>query len=322
MEKPILGFFVIPMRPSYAPRLLSLSLLTLSLLACGGAGGLGSNSPSVSLSASRSSISYGQSVTIGWSSKKISSIESSNFRVGSSALDGSITDTPATTTTYKVTGYGEDGKRYSGSVTINVNKGPKTILFIGDTSQAGVNQQIEFVQGLTTQSVQVSGTVPSTISADVVILSNGANIKPSDRTAIQNQLNRGAGVVFVGDSPRMLATGDSNIYDISAIGSFFAGATRCDSGSYFDIVSSSPAGIPFGSTLLDVYEFIGGGVGPITSSATLLTSNSSGTFGGFLYSPSSGGRLAYVGQIPIEGDDAHTAVRALFLSEVRWASGE
>ncbi|MEI7575537.1 MAG: hypothetical protein WCK51_01495 [Armatimonadota bacterium] len=306
-------------------RIVCFFLLSASLLACGGAGGVGANGPSVSLSASKLSIAYGQPVTISWSSKKISSIESSNFRVGSASVDGSITDTPGSTTTYSITGYGEDGNRYTGSVTVSVAKGSKSILVVGDVAQSGVNQIIEQIQAVSSATVQVLATVPATISSDVVVLLSDSNVTSSDVNKIKSQLSRGGGVVLVGNSSRLLATGSASNTDVSPIGSFCAGVTECVGD---DLNSSSllisPVSFPYGATVLD-REVRGYSMSPISATATPLTQVSpwqSGGYSGFLYSPSTGGRVAYAGSAPADNSESSAAMRAIFLSEVRWASGE
>ncbi len=307
-------------------KFIALSSISLILTSCGGSVGSDPNASSISLTASSPTISYGQTVNINWIGHNIQNIDSSNFQAGSNALTGSITDKPAITTTYTITARGNDSQLYTSTVTVNLVKGNKKILFVGDVAQSGVNQIIEFIQGMTTQTVQVSPTLPSSFTADVVVLSRSASVSPSDVSAVQAQLTAGKGVVVISVAAQLLATGNINNSDVSAIGSFLAGVTDSTNNDSLNssLVTTSPIGLPFGATILGE-EINGDSLSPISANAILTTQNSpwqSGGHSGFCYSPASGGRIAYAGQAPIDNSKVGIATRTMLLSEIRWASGE
>lgn len=295
--------------------------LSFLLSSCGGAGSITNpNASSISLTASTQTITYGQSVNINWIGHNIGSISEASFPVDGAALTGSITDKPATTTTYSITAWGEDSESHSATVTVNVAKGNKKILFVGDTAQSGVNQLIEFLQALTNQTVDVSPNLPSSFTADVVVLSPSASISAADIPKVQAQLTAGKGVVLINEATALLATGDANNSNISAIGSFCAGVTNLSGGGWYSLVEISPVGIPFGANLLGKTGFTDADIWPISANAIPLT-NTDGT-SGFLYSPPIGGRIAFAGKAPIDASEFSVAIRSMFLAEVRWASGE
>lgn len=299
-----------------------LVVIGLVSLGCGGSSIGGKTNASITLSVSSNSVSYGQAATISWSSQNVDSIESANFPVSSSTINGSFTDTPAVPTTYKITAHGTDGSTVSSLVTVSVQKGSKKILFLADTAVSGINQIVDYLQTLSTQAVQVSQTLPSVFSADVIVVSTTASVSPVNVPAIQSFLNAGGGVVLIRYSTRKLATGDLNNSNISAIGSFFAGVT--DSSDYTwprQIVSGSPIGFNLSATTFGA-DTSAQGVSPVSAQAILLTTDYNGTYAGFAYAPASGGRVAYSGDAPIDSSPESVAIRTMFLSEVRWASGE
>ncbi len=308
------------MKPT--PILASFVALSLLPLGCGGDSIGGSSKPSISLSVTGSNLTYGQPTTISWTTHNVASIDSASFPISSSDLNGSITDKPATSTTYKITAHGTDGSTVSSLVTVSVQKGAKKILFLADTAISGINQVTDYLQTLSTQTVQVSQTLPNSFSADVIVVSTTANVSPANVPAIQSFLNAGGGVVLIRYSTRKLATGDLSNSNISAIGSFFAGVT--DSSDYTwprQIVSSSPVGFALSASAFGD-DTSAQGVSPVSSQAILLTTDYDGTYAGFAYSPSTGGKVAYSGDAPIDSIPESVALRTMFLSEVRWASGE
>lgn len=306
-------------------RLPSRFLVVCALITAGcGGDSLGGSSPSISITASVPSLSYGQPVTLNWSSHGVTSIASANFAVSSSMTSGSLTDTPTIPTTYTITGKGNDGSNVSASVTVSVTKGSKKILYLADATQAGINQVTEFLQGLSTQSVQVSLALPPVFSADVVVISETASVSTSDVAALKSFLNGGGGVVLVQNATRKLATGDKNNSNISAIGSWFGGVTFSDNFTTFGakVVSDSVPGFPLGACILG-QSVTGVGVRPVSGSAiSLTTQDIDNCYKAFAYAPSTGGKVAYVSDTPISTDAKSTALRNLFLTEVRWASGE
>ncbi len=292
-------------------------------LGCGGGSVGGSSNASITLSSSLSSVGYGQQTTISWSSQNVDSVTSASFPVNGSTINGSFTDKPTVPTTYKITGHGTDGSSVSSLITVSVQKGSKKILFLADTAQSGVNQETDFLRGLSTQPVQVSHSLPGVFSADVIVISSSAAVSPSDVPSIKSFLNAGGGVVLIRFAPRLLASGDLNNNDISSIGSFCAGVTN-SSGNFSDaqIVSGSVSGFPMSANLFG-QTAAGEGVSPVSASATLLTGlDGLGFTMAFAYQPATGGKVAFVGDAPIDSSFDSLSLRSLFLSEVRWASGE
>jgi prepilin-type N-terminal cleavage/methylation domain-containing protein/prepilin-type processing-associated H-X9-DG protein len=79
------------------------------------------NKPTVTLSASPTTVDLGQTVTLTWSSTNATSVDSSNF--GASGVSGSTTLKPTATTTYTIT-VANGNKTASASVTVTVNTPP------------------------------------------------------------------------------------------------------------------------------------------------------------------------------------------------------
>ena len=306
-------------------RILYLSTIIFGILTlgCGGDSAGGSSTGSVSLHLSTASPTYGQPVTVSWTSSNLASIDGASFPVNSNDITGSFADKPATSTTYQITGRTLSNDVVSSTITVNLQKGSKKILFLADTAQSSTNSLTDFLQGLSTQPVQVSLTLPSVFSADVIVISSSAAVSPSDVAAIKSFLNAGGGLVLIRWSTRLLATGDINNENISAIGNFFAGVTLSSSSDLgSNIVSGSPGTYPLGVSLfgqpIDAW-----GVRPVSASATLLTTEDQfSCTSGFAYSPATGGRVAYAGSAAIDSSAQSTSVRNMFLGEVRWASKE
>lgn len=85
--------------------------------------------PFVSLSANRTSITTGQTVTLTWSSEfanRVKSSSGSGFSVGSNQLSGNVTLTPSRgTTTYAITVEDNDGRQSSASVQVTAQDDTK-----------------------------------------------------------------------------------------------------------------------------------------------------------------------------------------------------
>ncbi len=304
--------------------LLPLPFIALCLAGCGGSGDT-SATPSISIHVSNPSVGYGQASTISWSSSNVTSIISASFPVDSSNVNGSFVDKPTVPTTYKISGRGTDGSAVNATVTVSVQKGSKRILVLGDTAVSGFSQVVDALQTLSTQPVQVSLGLPATFSTDVLVISSSSTVSPSDVPTIKSFLNAGGGVVLIRYAIRLLATGDKNNGNVSAIGSWVAGISESSGSTPFrtaQIVTGSVTGFPLGASLFG-QNVEGQGVKPVSASATLLTNQDDGGFTtGFVYQPSTGGKVGFVGDAPIDTSADSTSLRNLFLSEVRWASGE
>lgn len=298
-------------------RLVSASILIPLTIGCGGALASG---PGISLSASAGTIAYGQQVTIRWSSRQILSINpgGSNFPIGLDTLNGSLADTPAFDTTYIVEAMDVNGKTQSSRVTVKVTPSKKKILLVGDSSQAGVPQIVEYLQGITSQPVAVSQTLPSAITADLVVLLESGSIGVAQRTPIRTFLTSGGKVVFVGKAAPLVASGDPDSHDVSSIGSFLGGASTFDiSISEVDGVNTKPAGAAFSAVFQGDEVLAPGGLSPVSTSAIRFTTGD--IVYGFGYKPGIGGRVGFAGDAPIDGSGTSEAMRGVFLSICRWA---
>lgn len=304
---------------------LSLTFLVACSIFLPGCGGDSTNvsTGSISLHLSNANPTYGQPITVSWTSNNLSSIEGASFPVNGTEITGSFSDKPCATTTYHIIGRTIANEVVSSTITVNLQKGNKRILFLGDTAKSGVNALTDFLQGLSSAPVQVSLTLPSVFTADVIVIASSASVSPSDVAAVKSFLNAGGGLVLIGRSPRLLATGDLTNENISAIGNFCAGVTTSSSvEENTNIISATPGNYPLGANLFG-QQVSGLGVSPVSNSATVLTNpDFSGFTMGFVYSPASGGRVAFAGDAAIDGSAQSIAVRTMFLGEVRWASHE
>lgn len=293
----------------------------LTLLACGGGGGL-FGGPGVTLTADKGTIAYGQTVNIKWSSRQIVSIRTvpTNFNVNGNDLNGSFVDRPALDTTYYIEAVDESGGTRSSTVTVRVAPSTKKILVLADMSQAGATDVVTYLQKLTTQPIQTSLTRPTTITADLVVIGASASIGPNDRTPIRNFIAAGGRVVLVGRAAPKLATGSPNGGSLPGIGTWFAGATTySDLLSPIYCVNTSP-GVPLSAIYYGDDITRNGDVSPVAASAIKFTTQGGGgTYDAFAYKPSIGGRVGFSTDAPIGSTGPDTATRGIFLSICRWA---
>ncbi len=293
-----------------------------SLLACGGGGGgLSNDAPSVSMTASPVVIDYGKASTITWSSKNVHHLSASSFPVSAASVNGSFTDTPATDTTYSITGASAGGDQATASVTVHVKANAKKILVIADPANPASFQVAQFLQGLSTISLTVSKTLPSGFSADVLVIGSSAQVTPADRSKVTSFMASGGGVVLVGRAPCLLATGDTNNDDISAIGSFFAGATQCSFNlGVQNVVDSAPSGFPLCANVLG-HELAGDDfITPVSAGAIRLATAGGSGSEAFAFRPTIGGKIAYTTAAPVDASANSVATRTVFLACVRWAT--
>jgi len=90
-----------------------------------------SSLPTITLSASSPSITQGGSTTLTWSSTNATSVSSSNF--GATTINGTITVSPISTTTYNITVSGPGGSA-TASITISVSSLPTVTLSASSSS--------------------------------------------------------------------------------------------------------------------------------------------------------------------------------------------
>lgn len=293
--------------------------VSLALVGCGGGGKKGS-SGSISLSSSKTTIEYGESVSINWSSSGIDHMDAyTNFPISGNQLSGSISDVPAADTTYVIRGIDLNGNPVTKSRTVKVNKSLKTIMVLGDPATAGVPQIAQTLQTLTIEPVTVSSSMPSLVGVNALVLLPSAAYTESDKATVAIYLASGGSVVLVDQAPLRLAIGDWGTGDVSAIGSWCAGAT----GQVFwlgteEAVSVNPT-IPFSATLYgdgiaDAYNLT-----PVAGNAIRLTTGINGSYAAFVYTPLSGGKVGFVGAAGIGSSSGDLTVKGILLSEVRWA---
>lgn len=296
------------------------------LTSCGGKLALPDTS-AIAIRSSVAEIAYGGTVTISWNSRNVSALNQgeTSFPVTETLTNGSISDRPATNTTYVISARGNDGNTVTSKVTVKVTKGTKNYLFVANPLTAGTDQLTEQLRLLTTGTVSVSASLPASLSTDGIIIDSTAQVGPSERARVLAYLASGKGVVIVGRSVRNLCTGDPENPDISAIGNQLAGATTTESAFFGAVntfsspVTTVPVTQNLGGRSLSIAELL---VTPVTSTATVLAR---GRFDAgvshLTYTPPSGGRIAYCTNFPV-GDSLDEKVsRELVFACARWASG-
>ncbi len=289
------------------------------LSGCGGGGKTGSGA-SIGLNASKPSVAYGETVHVSWSTGTGANILTGQCNFPVSGANGSITDTPSYDTTYRIKGYDADGNSVTRTKTVKVAKSLKTILLVGDTATSGTNQIQQYLQSITVAPVAISLTIPSNLSnVDAMVLLPSGNITPSDNAKVISYLGSGGAVILVQQVPKKFINGNLGVGDVSAIGSWCAGVTTLASNSASErVLASSPSGIPLSAVLfgdaIDGYD-----LRPVASTAITLTSSSASRSSAFVYKPTAGGKVGFIGDIGIGTSEAQTTARELLLTEVRWA---
>lgn len=302
---------------------LAASIALAGLLGCGGSGSTtgGQGSAELALKASASSIRYGDPVSISWSSSELDKITSSNFGVGSRQFSGSLVDRPASTTTYLLTGESYSSGEIAKAVTVKVLPSSKRVLLVADAAIAGAPQLAEVLQQATTYPIVTSLTIPSTTTADVVVLAGSSgSFGPSDEPKIRSFLAAGKGVIVIGRAIRKLATGNVENGSLgTAVGTWLAGANTSIENYGASIVTSSP-GIPISATLYGKSFKDAWALRPIATSAHEISIDGNRSVA-FLYSPAIGGRVGYLGNVGIESSASSHTTQAVLLTQLRWVSG-
>lgn len=217
----------VPLRTS----LLVLSA-ALALSGCGGGGGALA-SHAVSLSASQTSIKYGDPVTISWTTSGTDTsfqngIESCNFADVKTPLNtaGSITDHPAITTTYTMAVKRNDGSTGSDQVTVTVAKSVARFLVVGDAASADSGTAMAMLPEVTSVAPTLSATLPASPTGfDAVVLTSSGSLSIADQSKVLAWLAAGKGVIVVGAAANKIATGDPSNTNVSAIAGWLGGAT-------------------------------------------------------------------------------------------------
>ena len=298
--------------------IVTLSCLALFFAGCGGGGATGS-SGSLSLSASKTTVAYGEPVTISWSASGDATIIAGQCNFPVSGQSGSIVDYPSYDTTYRIRGNDGNGADAEKTRTVVVQKSAKKILLIGDTAVSGTNQIKQYLQTITTQPVDTRLDITGVSPYDVVVLLPSAAYIPSDNAEIAIYLTDGGSVILVDQAPRRLATGNGGVGDVSAIGSWCAGVTSLSTSGFNErVITSNSGSIKVSAVLFGDDGPNGYDLGPVSALATRLTTNSSNKHSAFVYEPPSGGKVGFVGGLGIGTSEADSSARELLLTEARW----
>lgn len=293
-------------------------VLAGSLVGCGGGGKTGTGA-SLSLSVSDPTVNYGQSVTVAWSTSGTATILGGQCNFPVSQQSGSIVDFPSHDITYRIQGGDGNGNTISKTRTVSVRKSEKRILLIGDTAVSGTNQIQQYLQGITSQAVDISLSVTGMSLYDLVVILPSAAFDAGDNAEVSAHLASGGSVILLDQAPIRLATGNYGVGNVSAIGSWCAGVTSIStSGATERVVNSNSGSIKVSATLFGDNGPDGFDLGPVSSQAVILTTNSSPKYSAFVYQPPTGGKVGFVGALGIGTSEADTSARGLLLTEARW----
>ena len=319
-------FLGLPMTYHNLPAARSLPLAALLLVAgCGGGGKTtdgvkGDTSSSVRVSASPTAIAYGGSTNITWSTKNPRNFTASNFGLDeNSYTSGSLTDTPGTTTVYRLGIQSQDFNNLVGSVKVAVAPIAANVLVVGDASKAGPTQIQAFVRTIDTGTVTVAAAVPEPSDAyGVLVVSPTMVPTPGAAAQVKKWLDAGKGVVLCGRAPSILASGDSNNEDVSAIGAWFFGVDELGSGIGLStyIRSSGNGLVKIATTLRDKVVDEDDSVGAIRDYGPQVDAIARGEL--CAYTVPTGGKLVYSGSPVGYGNAPDGTFQQAFESAFRW----
>lgn len=320
------------MQHFHRTRTIHLSLatcLTFALLAVSGCGGKGAGGQTVSVSASPKSVVYGQSTRVSWSASATSRFSSSSFGLTEDNFrEGSINDTPGTTTTYELRVNSEEGNTVPARATVTVAPIAEDVLVVGDAGQAGPEQIASFIGALTTGTVTVAASVPAPSETyGLLVMSPTTAASSVAASRIKAWLDAGKGVMLCGKSPQVLATGNRNNDDVSAIGSWFFGVNEMGRYQVPGFARTSSTG------LVRLSAAVRGQSDENEDTETALPSYGpqvdvidgyQDVLGGLhiyiaAYSVPTGGRLVFSGSPVGYGDSGAGVYRQAFESALRWA---
>lgn len=303
-----------------------LFIAVMAVAGCGGQNGSssGNPAPSLTLTADKAEVAYGEQVRISWNARNVSGIDEgrTNFPVQSAMTSSFIMDMPAVDTNYTVVTSG-GGNRVERTVSVKVVKSAKRFALVTDLSLAGMPQVRDFLQGVTSMPVTTSINIPNLSGVDVLVLTGSGDFGPAQQGAVKAFLDSGKSVVLSGSSARRLATGSTDNRNLSTIGSWFGGVVEETSIPLafggLEYVDSRPAAIPVSSTVFEVEAVGVHYVTPLSAQAVNLSKHDSRS-NAFAYKPASGGKVAYVNLIPTTASRRDVASRHVFLSLCRWAA--
>jgi hypothetical protein len=269
----------------------------------------------------------GQPVTLVWTSTNESYISTCNFS-GEDLVNqqngGTIVDHPVISQTY-ILGFTPGNAPISQTVTVSPTA--QTYIVVGNSQDVSQSVPIEqqALQNITTIPVTVQQTVPTSVTADALILDDTGTISPSDVPSILAYLSAGKGVVFLGLSPRMLATGDATNTDLTAIASWF-GASNLENahGSSEPLPTTkffpTPVTLQFGSLNNDfgvnsAFASINPAADPVAGVPPPFDGNpNEAWYTAFAFRPAAGGQVFY------QSDGSMNLSPLLLEVGARWAA--
>lgn len=229
----------------------------LVALGCGGSGGGSAvtNTAVAELMVSKTTINYGELVelraTKGEDVRVLANLYSNGGSVGG-GLSTPFVDHPAIDTTYLLFADNEvTGDSLTYRKTVVVRKTTRRYLIVGDAAVQDVKDAATFVGQLSSVAPVLASTLPSDLSAyDAVVVFESSGVTPAAVPTLTGHLAAGHGVVLVGRAAQLLATGDENNNDLSAlkawtglmqVGSFGGGFAHPVHFSYVGGVSYGPS---------------------------------------------------------------------------------
>ena len=300
-----------------------------SLPGCGGSIGGGStgggNGATLTIETSERVIDYGQSLNVAWEGKLMDRMGfeygQTNFRIGQRQFSGSFSDRPASDSTYTVIAFRKSGGGMTAEATVRVRKSLKSFLVVGDPVDPDVIRAVASLKKVTARAITVRSTFGPALNADVVVLFPSGSFGPLDQPKIVSHLTSGKSVMLCTDAPRKLATGkqDQIDFDITPIGSWFAGGKKCFLRLDSNLIVALTASIPISEIYRgdDLPSSLT--INPVAKDAEVLCSDNVGGAVAFGYRPAIGGKVAYLGHALVDSPAVPAlAVEGLFLAECRW----
>ena len=282
----------------------------------------------VGIEATPTALVFGQSSVIKWVGPKADRINSSNFGLTSTQLNGEITDFPPITTVYTINGNNsEDGHDVIVSIAVTVDESAKRVLLIGDSATPEVPQVQSLLEGITSQAVTVSLAMPADLTPfDCIVIHATGNIGTVDANKVRDFMATGKGVVILGMACRKLASGNTTTTSVAAIGSWFGGATS--TGTFYDSgligwdVQNQLDLVPISAVSRNFDELDQSGRSSFSCyvhdpgsqcDLIIVKSTTSDAWG---YKPTTGGRLFFTGSA--DGGATNIELPAIFLSGTMW----
>lgn len=311
---------------------MGVALFAAAIAGCGGAGGGaggggGSNNEPLEITVPDTIIDYGDRVTVSWTGEDLQYMDtdrqSTNFGITRNQTSGSISDRPATDTTYRIRGVTRSEGYVSATVTVRVRPSKKSFLVVGSKSDPLVLQIVSQLKGITTGSVSLGQKIPSTPIADVFVILDSGTFDTTDEPRVRSLLSQGGRILLLSRSINELAgVTKPEGTDIKNVQSWF-GANWVYSHFGGCEVLNTHESVPI--SLVHVGNDNGSGdpdgtiaVKGLQAGATPLWQDEAKRTAAFVFKPSIGGRLAHMGGLSFGPSHVHEVLRDLFLAECRW----